>query len=185
MTRRQKTIAFFVTLCVLLVAAAVSLNVGWILISGRRLAALVFGIPGDSITAIVIGVLYLKNVIPGPLVFEKSADVVTALFVIFFLANLIMIPFGWAAIKTFKHILRVPREMLMPIVMMFCIVGAFAITNSPFAVSVMLAFGVLGFLMEENGFPVAPVIVGMILGPLAENQFRRALSISGFSAYWC
>jgi TctA family transporter len=101
--------------------------------------------------------------------------VVTALFVIFFLANLIMIPFGWAAIKTFKHILAVPREMLMPIVMMFCIVGAFAITNSPFAIAVMLVFGLLGFLMEENDFPVAPVILGIVLGPMLEQSFVTSM----------
>jgi TctA family transporter len=144
-------------------------------VSGAWIPALVFGIPGDSITAIVIGVLYLKNVIPGPLVFERSADIVTALFVVFFLANLIMLPFGWAAIKTFKHILRIPREVLMPIVMMFCIVGAFAITNSPFAVGVMLVFGLLGFLMEENGFPVAPVILGIVLGPMLEQSFVTSM----------
>ncbi len=144
-------------------------------VSGAWIPALVFGIPGDSITAIVIGVLYLKNVIPGPLVFEKSPDIVTALFVIFFLANVIMLPFGWAAIKTFKHILRIPREILMPIVMMFCIVGAFAITNSPFAVGVMLVFGLLGFLMEENGFPVAPVILGIVLGPMLEQSFVTSM----------
>lgn len=144
-------------------------------VSGAWIPALVFGIPGDSITAIVIGVLYLKNVIPGPLVFERSPDIVTALFVIFFLANLIMLPFGWVAIKTFKHILRIPREMLMPLVMMFCIVGAFAITNSPFAVGVMLVFGLLGFLMEENGFPVAPVILGIVLGPMLEQNFVTSM----------
>lgn len=144
-------------------------------VSGAWIPALVFGIPGDSITAIVIGVLYLKNVIPGPLVFERSPDIVTALFVIFFLANLIMLPFGWVAIKTFKHLLRVPREVLMPIVMMFCIVGAFAITNSPFAVGVMLVFGLLGFLMEENGFPVAPVILGIVLGPMLEQNFVTSM----------
>ncbi len=144
-------------------------------VSGAWIPALVFGIPGDSITAIVIGVLYLKNVIPGPLVFERSPDIVTALFVIFFLANVVMLPFGWVAIKTFKHILRIPREMLMPIVMMFCIVGAFAITNSPFAVGVMLVFGLLGFLMEENGFPVAPVILGIVLGPMLEQNFVTSM----------
>ncbi|MGH7003809.1 MAG: tripartite tricarboxylate transporter permease, partial [Alphaproteobacteria bacterium] len=117
-------------------------------VSGAWIPALVFGIPGDSITAIVIGVLYLKNLIPGPLIFEKQPETVTALFLVFFLANIIMIPFGWLAIKTARHVLSVPRDILMPIVLMFCIVGAFAITNSPFAVSVMLAFGLLGFLME-------------------------------------
>lgn len=144
-------------------------------VSGAWIPALVFGIPGDSITAIVIGVLYLKNLIPGPLIFEKQPETVTALFVIFFLANIVMVPFGWLAIKTAKQILAVPREILMPIVLMFCIVGAFAITNSPFAVAVMLVFGLLGFLMEENGFPVAPVILGIVLGPMLEQSFVTSM----------
>jgi putative tricarboxylic transport membrane protein len=140
-------------------------------VSGAWIPTLVFGIPGDSITAIVIGVLYLKNLIPGPLIFEKQPEIVTALFVIFILANIIMIPFGWLAIKLAKQILSVPRNILMPLVMMFCIVGAFAILNSPFAVGVMLAFGLLGFLLEENGYPVAPIILGIILGPMLEQNF--------------
>jgi len=144
-------------------------------VSGAWIPALVFGIPGDSITAIVIGVLYLKNLIPGPLIFEKQPETVTALFLIFFLANIIMVPFGWLAIKSARYILAVPRNVLMPIVLMFCIVGAFAITNSPFAIAVMLTFGLLGFLMEENGFPVAPVILGIVLGPMLEQSFVTSM----------
>lgn len=144
-------------------------------VSGAWIPALVFGIPGDSITAIVIGVLYLKNLIPGPLIFEQQPETVTALFLIFFLANIIMVPFGWLAIKSARYILAVPRNILMPIVLMFCIVGAFAITNSPFAVAVMLIFGLLGFLMEENGFPVAPVILGIVLGPMLEQSFVTSM----------
>ncbi len=144
-------------------------------VSGAWIPALVFGIPGDSITAIAIGVLYLKNLIPGPLIFEKQPDIVTALFLVFFFANLVMVPFGWAAIKLAKHILRVPRDILMPIVLMFCIVGAFAITNSAFAIGVMLVFGVLGFLLEEHGFPVAPVILGLVLGGMLEQHFVTSM----------
>jgi TctA family transporter len=144
-------------------------------VSGAWIPALVFGIPGDSITAIVIGVLYLKNLIPGPLIFERQPETVTALFLLFFLANLVMIPFGWVAIRFARQILRVPRTIVMPIVLMFAIVGAFAITNSPFAVAIMLAFGLLGFLMEENGFPVAPVILGIVLGAMLEQNFVTSM----------
>jgi len=140
-------------------------------VSGDWIPALVFGIPGDSITAIVIGVLYLKNLNPGPMIFQQQPELVTAVFMVFFLANLLLLPFGWLAIKWSVHILRVPRPILMPIIMMFCIVGAFAITNSAFAVGIMLAFGIAGFLMEENGFPVAPAILGIVLGPMLENNF--------------
>ena len=144
-------------------------------VSGDWIPALVFGIPGDSITAIVIGVLYLKNLNPGPMIFQNQPELVTAVFIVFFLANLLMIPFGWLAIKASVHILRVPRTVLMPIIMMFCIVGAFAITNSAFAVAVMLVFGMVGFLMEENGFPVAPAILGIVLGPMLENNFFNSM----------
>ncbi|MBM3538363.1 MAG: tripartite tricarboxylate transporter permease [Alphaproteobacteria bacterium] len=144
-------------------------------VSGAWIPALVFGIPGDSITAIVIGVLYLKNIIPGPMVFVNQPALVTGIFALFFLANLILIPFGWLAIKSARHILAVPREILMPIVLLFCIVGAFAVTNSPFAIGVMLVFGLIGFLMEEHGFPVAPVILGIILGPMLEQNFVTSM----------
>lgn len=144
-------------------------------VSGAWIPALVFGIPGDSITAIVIGVLYIKNIIPGPMIFVNQADIVYAIFMLFFLANIIMVPFGWAAIKLATHILSVPREILMPLVLMFCIVGAFAVTNSAFAIGVMLVFGVLGFVMEEHGFPVAPVILGLILGPMLEQNFVTSM----------
>ncbi len=144
-------------------------------VGGTWIPALVFGIPGDSITAIVIGVLYLKNLNPGPMIFQNQPELVTAIFIVFFLSNIIMVPFGWLAIKSSVHILRVPRTILMPIILMFCLVGAFAITNSPFAISTMLFFGVMGFFMEENGFPVAPAILGIVLGPMLENNFFNCM----------
>lgn len=144
-------------------------------VSGAWIPALVFGIPGDSITAIVIGVLYLKGMNPGPTIFINKPEMITAVFMLFFLAQLIMIPFGWVAIKSAKQILRMPREILMPIILMFCMVGAFAINNTVFGITIMLAFGILGFLMEENGFPVAPVILGIVLGPMLEQNFITSL----------
>jgi TctA family transporter len=144
-------------------------------LAGAWVPALVFGIPGDSITAIVIGVLYLKNMNPGPTIFMENPQYIYAVFLIFILANLVMIPLGWAAIKAARHILRIPREILMPCILMFCIVGAFAINNSTFGVAVMLVFGVLGFIMEENDIPVAPCILGIVLGPMLEESFVTSM----------
>jgi TctA family transporter len=144
-------------------------------VSGAWIPALVFGIPGDSITAIVIGVLYLKGLNPGPTIFINNPQAIYAVFILFFLSNLIMLPFGWLAIKSAKQILRVPRNVLMPLILMFCIVGAFAMNNSLYGVSIMLIFGLVGFFLEENGFPVAPVILGMILGPMLEQNFITSL----------
>lgn len=144
-------------------------------LGGAWVPALVFGIPGDSITAVVIGVLYMKNMNPGPTMFINNPQYIYAVFIIFILANLLMIPFGWAAIKGAKQILRVPRKILMPCILMFCVVGAFAVNNSVYGVVLMLAFGVLGFLMEENGIPVAPAILGIVLGSMVEENFVTSM----------
>ena len=144
-------------------------------LAGAWVPALVFGIPGDSITAIVIGVLYIKGLNPGPTIFINNPSTIYAVFIVFFLANVLMIPFGWAAIKCAKRVLRVPRNILMPIILLFCVVGAFAINNTAFDVGVMLVFGILAFAMEENGFPVAPAILGVVLGGMLEENFVSSM----------
>ena len=144
-------------------------------VSGAWIPALVFGIPGDSITAIVIGVLYIKGINPGPTVFINDPQLIYAVFIVFLLANVVMLPLGWVAIKAAGTILAIPRNVLMPIILMFCIVGSFAINNSIFGVGIMLVFGILGFLMDENGIPIAPAILGLVLGPMLEQNFITSM----------
>jgi putative tricarboxylic transport membrane protein len=144
-------------------------------LAGAWVPALVFGIPGDSITAVVIGVLYMKGMNPGPMVMVSQPHLLYAIFLTFFLANLLLLPLGWGAIKIFRRILSVPREILMPLIVVFCIVGAFAINNSVFGIGIMLALGVVGYLMEENGFPLAPAILGLVLGGMIEANFMTSM----------
>ena len=144
-------------------------------LGGAWIPALVFGIPGDSITAIAIGVLYLKGMNPGPTLFVNNPQNIYAVFIVFFLAQLLMLPLGWMAIKVAKQILRIPAALLMPLILLFCIVGSFAINNSLFGVVVMLIAGVLGFFMERWGFPVAPTILGVVLGTMLEEHFFSSL----------
>jgi putative tricarboxylic transport membrane protein len=144
-------------------------------VSGAWIPALVFGIPGDSITAIVIGVLYLKGLNPGPTIFIDNAQSIYAVFIVFLVANLLLLPLGWAAIKASKNILRVPRRVLMPVILLFCVVGAFSINNSVFDVGVMLAFGLLAYVMEINRFPIAPTILGVVLGGMLEQNFVTSM----------
>jgi putative tricarboxylic transport membrane protein len=144
-------------------------------LAGAWIPALVFGIPGDSITAIAIGVLMMKNMAPGPTIFVNAPENVYALFLVFVIANLLMLPLGWAIIKIATRVLSVPRRVLMPIILVFAIVGSYAINNSLFDVGVMLAFGLLAFVLEENDFPVAPVILGVVLGPLLEEYFINSM----------
>lgn len=144
-------------------------------LGGAWVPALVFGIPGDSITAIVIGVLFMKGLQPGPMIFEQNPEILYAVYVTFILANLILIPFGFLAIKAGSQMLRVPRSMLMPAILMFCIVGAFAINNTTFDVGVMLACGILAYFMEANDIPVAPAILGIVLGRMLEDSFMVSM----------
>ncbi|KKX26275.1 tripartite tricarboxylate transporter permease [Rhizobium sp. LC145] len=144
-------------------------------LSSAWVPALVFGIPGDTMTAIVIGVLYVKGMNPGPTLFIFNPQTIYAVFLIFILANLIMIPLGWALIKFSKNILRVSKAVLMPLILIFCIVGAFASNNAVYGVTIMLIFGVVGYLMEENDFPIAPCVLGIVIGPILEKNLITTL----------
>jgi len=144
-------------------------------LAGAWIPALVFGIPGDSITAIVIGVLYMKNMNPGPTLFTTNPQNIYAVFLLFIVANIIMIPLGLLCIKVARRILRVPREVLMPLILLFCIVGTFAINNTTFEVGVMLVAGVIAYLLEANGFPIAPAILGVVLGGMLEENFITSM----------
>ena len=152
-------------------------------LAGAWIPALVFGIPGDSITAIVIGVLYMKGMNPGPSLFTTNPQNIYAVFLLFIVANLIMLPLGWLCIKVAKRILKVPRDVLMPVILLFCVVGAFAINNTPFDIGVMLVAGVCAYLLEENGFPIAPLILGVVLGGMLEENLVSSLIKSDGDAW--
>jgi putative tricarboxylic transport membrane protein len=144
-------------------------------LGGAWIPALVFGIPGDSITAIAIGVLYLKDMNPGPTLFVNNPQNIYAVFIVFMLAQLLMLPLGWMAIKIAKQVLRIPATLLMPLILLFCVVGSFAINNTLFGVTIMLVAGVMAFFMERWGFPVAPTILGVVLGTMLEEHFFSSL----------
>ena len=144
-------------------------------LAGAWIPALVFGIPGDSITAIVIGVLYMKNMNPGPTLFTTNPQNIYAVFLLFIIANIIMIPLGVLCIKAAKRILKVPRNILMPVILLFCAVGTFAINNTVFDIGVMLGAGVIAYVLEENDFPIAPAILGVVLGGMLEENFISSM----------
>lgn len=147
-------------------------------LAGAWIPALVFGIPGDSITAIVLGIMMMKNLTPGPEIFEKQAVLVHSLYLVFILANLALIPAGWLAIRAGGQLVRVPRHTLIPIIVMFCVIGAYAINGSYFDVGLMLGMGVLGFALERGQIPVGPVVLGIILGGPLEERFIQAMTAS-------
>ncbi|MFK7966108.1 MAG: tripartite tricarboxylate transporter permease, partial [Burkholderiaceae bacterium] len=120
-------------------------------------------------------VLYLKGLEPGPIIFVKTPELVYAVFMAFLLANLLLIPLGWMIIRLSRYVLRIPPSVFLPIVLLCCMVGSFAINNTLFGVGVMLVFGLIGWLFEENGIPVAPAILGLVLGGMVEFNFVTSL----------
>ena len=140
-------------------------------VAGAWTPALVFGIPGDTVTAIAIGVLMLKGITPSPRVFVTDGTLIYAIFLSFAIANLLMLPLGIMAIRASRHVLTIPKRVLMPVILVFCIIGAYAVDNTLFSVWVMLVLGLLAYVMEDNGIPIAPAILGIVLGKVIEKNF--------------
>ena len=144
-------------------------------LGGAYIPATVFGIPGDAITAIVISVMFIKGINPGPTLFLNHPERIYAIFAIFFLANLMLIPLGIACIHGFRLILKLPTSVVSPVILLFCVLGAFSVENTMFSIVLVLVFGLLGYMMEANEIPLAPAILGLILGPLLEQTFMTTM----------
>ena len=117
----------------------------------------------------------MKNMNPGPFLFTNNPQNIYAVFLIFIIANIIMIPLGILCIKVARRILKVPRNILMPAILMFCVVGTFAINNDLFSIGVMLVAGLLAYVFEDNDFPIAPAILGVVLGSMLEENFITSM----------
>jgi TctA family transporter len=152
-------------------------------LAGAWIPALVFGIPGDSITAIVIGVMLMKNIKPGPEIFTAQAVLVYSLYLLFILANLLLLPVGLVAIRAGRMVVRVPRRVLMPVILLACLLGSYAINGSRFDVGVMLVMGMLGFALERRGVPLGPVVLGIILGGPLEERFIQTATGAGLRGF--
>lgn len=144
-------------------------------IASAYVPTLAFGIPGDTITAILIGVLLVKGITPGPDLFLYQTDTLYALYIIFIVANLLLLPLGFLLIRVSGFVLRIPRSVLMGLIVAISICGAFAINNGYLEVGLMVLFGVIGYLFEKGGIPLAPVVLGIVLGPIVERTFMQSV----------
>lgn len=145
-----------------------SLASGWV-------PSLLFGIPGDTITAIAIGVLYMKGLNPGPTLFTEKASSMYALYIVFMLSNIIMIPLGIMMIRLSRYVLFVPRSLVMPVIILLCAVGSFATGNNLALVFTVATFGLIGYFMDKNGYPVAALVLGAVMGTMVEQNFVTSL----------
>lgn len=148
---------------------------------GAMVPLLALGIPGSASTAVLIGAFLIHGLNPGPLLFLQRPELVTAIFTETFLANVAIVIAGLVGVRLFAKVLDVPYRVLGPVIVVLCVVGSFAVRNSLSDVWVMVLFGLVGWVMNRLRFPTAPVILGIVLGPIIEINLRRALLISGGS----
>ncbi len=152
-------------------------------VGGAMIPLMALGIPGDVATALLLGALTLQGIQPGPLLFVNNAGLVYTVFAAMIISNILMIIMEYAGMRLFVRILSVSKAVLMPTIMVLCCVGAFSNNNRAFDVIMLGVFGIYGMLLQKFDFPVTPLIIGYIVGPMAEQNLRRALILSDGSFF--
>ncbi|MHC4880098.1 MAG: tripartite tricarboxylate transporter permease, partial [Planctomycetota bacterium] len=150
-------------------------------VGGALIPLAAMGIPGSVIDAILLGALVLHGLQPGPLLFKNNPDLVYTIMGTYAVANVVMLVFLIFAARHIARLVDVPRAFLIPVVLTFCVVGSYALGNRFFDVWVMLLFGLIGFGMERCRIPLAPFVIGFVLGPVAEANLSAGLMSSGGS----
>ncbi|MCI5111202.1 MAG: tripartite tricarboxylate transporter permease [Marivita sp.] len=140
---------------------------------------LALGVPGDVITAIIIGAFMVHGLQPGPMMFILNVDIIYGLFIGLIVSSVFLLVVGSVAIRGFRFVADVPKRILMPGVLVLCIYGVFAVNNNIFDVGVMFVMGWVGYIMMRNRIPAAPFLIAFILGPLLEDNFRQSMLMSG------
>src|SRR5699024_5123055 len=136
------------------------------------------GIPGDVVTAVLLGGLMIQGLTPGPELFTTNKDLVYTIMIGLIIINIIIFFIAKLAIPWFSKITSIPSVILMPIILVLCLVGSFAVDNSLSSAGIAIFFGVIGYVLPKYGFPVTPMLIAIVLGPIAENSFRQSLLLS-------
>lgn len=150
---------------------------------GALIPLLTMGIPGDAGTAMLLAAFMLQGITPGPLLFDTHANVIYAMFAILIVSNIIMILIQIFGLPVFLKMLKVPKNILLPVVMVLASVGAFAVNNRIFDVWAILFFAIVGYGLSRFDFPAAPIVLGFVLGPIIELNFRRGM-MSAYGSFW-
>ncbi|QBP42713.1 tripartite tricarboxylate transporter permease [Paenisporosarcina antarctica] len=146
---------------------------------GAMIPLLTLGIPGNTVTAILIGGLLIHGLRPGPMLFQNHGDVVYALFLSLIVTNILFMILGLVGVKYFTAVLKIPSRLLGPMILLLSVIGSFAISNNYHDIWVMLAFGIIGYIFRIINVPSTPIVLAIILGPIAEEGFRQAMLQSG------
>ncbi|MFC7366510.1 MULTISPECIES: tripartite tricarboxylate transporter permease [Bhargavaea] len=145
---------------------------------GAMIPLLTLGIPGSGTTAILMGALIMYNIQPGPLLFDEHPEVAWGLIASMFIGNLMLLALNMPLVRVFAKVIQTPKKYLLPIIVAISFFGVYAVQYTTFDLYLLLAFGIFGYLLTKNDFPVAPLVLALVLGPMIENNMRRALTIS-------
>jgi putative tricarboxylic transport membrane protein len=144
-------------------------------VGGSLITMMAFGIPGDAVTAVMLGALIIHGIQPGPLFVTTNAPIAYGMFAVYFLAHPLMVIIEGLFLRFALPVVKLPLYLLAPIVLVLCVIGSYALNNIIENVWTFFIFGVLGYLMVKTGFPLAPIILGVILGDLIETNYIRAV----------
>lgn len=153
-------------------------------VGGAMVPLLTLGIPGSATTAVLVGAMMIHRLTPGPQLFLNRPDLIYAIFAAMLLANLALLIFGLAGSRLWIRVTAIPKRVLYPLVAAMAVVGAFAVRNSMFDVYCCIGFGILGWFLKRHNYPLAPIILGMVLGSIAETNFRRAIMMDGGGVFF-
>ena len=145
---------------------------------GALIMMMALGIPGDIVTAVMLGALMIHNIIPGPTFIQDEPLLAYGVFIAFFVAHFFMVGLQAFSLRIFLLVTKIPMYVLASVILAYCAIGVFALHNIVFDIWVMFFFGVIGYFMKKLGFPLAPMILGVVLGKLAELNLARATGIS-------
>ncbi len=151
---------------------------------GALIPALALGIPGDAATAVLIGALMIKGVTPGFQLFQQNMPLVYAIFITMFIANIFMAVFQLAGVRVYPKILKISQKILLPVILVLSYVGSFAVAGQSvstgiYYMGISLVMGIIGYFLKKDGYPIAPIVLGLILGSMFEENFRRAVKLAG------
>lgn len=157
---------------------------------GAMIPMLALAVPGDSVTALLMGAFTIQGIYVGPQIFKTNPDIVYGTYLFMLIANVFMLVIGLTAAKYVARLVNLPRKVLLPLIMMICVIGVYCSTKKVFDLLVMLVFGILGFLLRRCGIPSSALILGIVLGGMVESNFRAALNMSkgSYSIFlrpWC
>jgi putative tricarboxylic transport membrane protein len=145
---------------------------------GAMIPLLTLGIPGSGTTAILMGALIMYNIQPGPLLFDEHPEVAWGLIASMFIGNLMLLILNMPLVRVFAKVIQTPKKYLLPIIVAISFFGVYAVQYTTFDLYLLLGCGVVGYLLSKHDYPVAPLVLALVLGPMIENNMRRALTIS-------